>query len=131
MNHLTKEQLANLKQQLVETRMQLQSEIREELLRSDGEQWGDLAGQVHDPGEESVADLLVDTNITMVGKSVAQLREVEEALQRINMGSYGLCEDCGAEIPYERLKAYPTARRDLEHQAKFEKSFAEEGKPTI
>ena len=36
-----------------------------------------------------------------------QLREVEEALQRIDAGTYGICEACGREIPEERLEAVP------------------------
>jgi DnaK suppressor protein len=37
----------------------------------------------------------------------ARLREVEQALERIEDGSYGTCEACGKEIPEERLEAVP------------------------
>ncbi len=36
-----------------------------------------------------------------------QLREVEDALERIEAGTYGICEACGREIPAERLEAVP------------------------
>jgi DnaK suppressor protein len=36
-----------------------------------------------------------------------QLREVEDALGRIEAGSYGTCEACGKQIPEERLEAVP------------------------
>ncbi len=36
--------------------------------------------------------------------------ELREALARIDEGTYGKCERCGAEIPLERLEAIPTAR---------------------
>lgn len=36
-----------------------------------------------------------------------QLREVEEALGRIEADTYGTCEVCGKEIPEERLEAVP------------------------
>lgn len=130
MKHLTEEQRTALKQQLIETRQQLRSEIRDELLKTDEEQYGDLAGQVHDPADESVADLLVDTNIAVVSRYIGELREVEAALERFDMGSYGLCEECGGEIPFERLRVQPAARRDIEHQARFEKNFGEE-KPRL
>ncbi|MBD3379340.1 MAG: hypothetical protein GF408_02640 [Candidatus Omnitrophica bacterium] len=39
-----------------------------------------------------------------------EIREVEEALQRIGDGSYGRCLDCGEEIKIERLKALPYAK---------------------
>ena len=131
MNHLTESQVTSLKQQLLEARQQLRSEIRDELLKADQEQYGDLAGQVHDPADESVADLLVDTNIAVVSRYIAELREVEAALERMNEGSYGLCEECGGEIPFERLKVQPAARRDIEHQERFEKTFGESKKPRL
>ena len=36
-----------------------------------------------------------------------QLRQVEDALQRIEAGTYGTCSVCGKEIPVERLEAVP------------------------
>jgi DnaK suppressor protein len=36
-----------------------------------------------------------------------QLRQVENALARIDSGEYGRCESCGKEIPEERLEAVP------------------------
>ncbi|MCB2223794.1 MAG: TraR/DksA C4-type zinc finger protein [Actinobacteria bacterium] len=36
-------------------------------------------------------------------------REAEEALARIADGTYGVCAGCGADIPYPRLRALPTA----------------------
>jgi RNA polymerase-binding protein DksA len=130
MDHFTDEQLTQLKKQLLEARQQLRSEIRDELLKADEEQYGDLAGQVHDPADESVADLLVDTNIAVVSRYIGELREVESALQRMEMGSYGLCEECGGDIPFERLRVQPTARRDVEHQERYEKDFGE-AKPRL
>jgi DnaK suppressor protein len=38
------------------------------------------------------------------------LREVESALKRVSVGSYGVCESCGEEISPARLKAIPWAR---------------------
>lgn len=45
-----------------------------------------------------------------------QLEQIQWALQRIDDGSYGLCEDCGAEIPEDRLVALPLATRCLRCQ---------------
>lgn len=131
MNHLTDEQVDEIRQQLTEARSGLRSSIREELLRADNEQYSDLAGQVHDDGDDSVADLLIDTNIATVSRLISELRETEAALERIHQGSYGLCEDCGSEIPWARLKAQPTARRDIEHQERFERTFSGQGRPSI
>ncbi len=41
------------------------------------------------------------------GKLQARLHEIEEALRKLDAGTYGLCEKCGRVIPSERLKAIP------------------------
>lgn len=130
MSHLTKEQLAELKETLDVQRRQLRQDIRDELLRTDEEQYGELAGQVHDSGDESVADLLSDINTAVIGQSIKALREVEAAQERMREGYYGRCEDCEVEIPFERLKAYPSARRCITDQERYEKMH-DEGKASI
>jgi DnaK suppressor protein len=49
------------------------------------------------------------------------LEEVNEALERIKTGSYGVCVDTGKAIPYDRLKALPYAKRTVEAQKEQEK----------
>ena len=44
-----------------------------------------------------------------------QYNEVKAALERIENGTYGKCEDDGEEIPLERLKAFPAARTCIKH----------------
>lgn len=131
MTRLSDEQLNILRHLLNAERTRLRGEIRDHLLVTDREQYGDLAGQVHDAGEESVADLLTDVNVAVMGRLIIELREAEAALERINAGGYGLCEDCGIDIPYARLQAYPAARRCIEHQEQHEKQYAEEGRPSL
>ena len=47
--------------------------------------------------------------------------EIDEALQRLKDGSYGVCEDCGCAIAIERLLALPFARRCVKCKAVYEK----------
>jgi DnaK suppressor protein len=49
------------------------------------------------------------------------LQEVNEALERIKTGTYGVCVDTGEPISYERLKALPYAKRTVEAQKEQEK----------
>lgn len=48
--------------------------------------------------------------LTLVRKLREQLSEVDEALGRMDAGSYGRCQKCGQPIPEERLEALPAAR---------------------
>src|SRR3712207_3468680 len=43
-------------------------------------------------------------------RAVEAMANIERALARIDSGTYGSCEACGAEIPYARLEAIPYAQ---------------------
>lgn len=128
---LTDEQLARLRAALQERRGTLLDSIRSELQESDNEHFQDLAGRVHDSGEESVADLLSDLNLAIIDQHVDELRATEQALQRIAMGTYGVCVECGKPIEAARLDAYPTANRCIDHQRLYEKTHAGEQVPRL
>lgn len=44
-----------------------------------------------------------------------EIEEIKAALQAIEDGTYGRCQVCGKEIPYERLEALPTAMTCIDH----------------
>ncbi|HHM04213.1 MAG TPA: TraR/DksA family transcriptional regulator [Gammaproteobacteria bacterium] len=125
MASLSDAQLNTLRNSLKQRYAKLRKDIAEELARSEQEHYADLAGRVHDIGEESVADLLSDLNIAELDREINEVRDVEAALQRINMGSYGLCEMCGEPIGFERLQSQPAARRCVACQKKWEHSHGQ------
>lgn len=131
MSGLTDEQIRELKTTLRGERAQLLEVIRAELLRSDEESYTELAGRVYDVGDQSAADLLADLDLAAVDRELNELRDVEGALSRIAQGGYGRCEDCGADIEYERLRAYPTARRCLTDQRRHEQQYVHPQTPTL
>ena len=130
-SELTPQQLSELKNTLRQQRKTLLARIHEVLLQSDSEHYVDLSGKVHDVGEEAVAALLSDVNLAVIDHEINELRDVEQALSRIDSGSYGICIDCSAPIGYERLSAYPTAKRCLQCQQLYEKTHATANKPSL
>ncbi len=64
-----------------------------------------------DSGQATAEKALV---LSMAEGLVGMLREVDEALERIEKGTYGRCESCAVQIPYERLDARPVARLCVE-----------------
>jgi DnaK suppressor protein len=54
------------------------------------------------------------------GRHLSQLRAIEEALLRIDEGTFGICEDCGEKISPGRLNAMPFALRCVECQERHE-----------
>ncbi|MES2201338.1 MAG: TraR/DksA family transcriptional regulator [candidate division FCPU426 bacterium] len=76
----------------------------------------DLADQASDAYDRELASSLSEAER---GRLVA----VEKALERVEKGSYGVCENCEKTIPLQRLKALPFARlcidcQELEERAK-------------
>lgn len=57
-----------------------------------------------DVGDLSQLDQDEDIDYTLLTRHIERLREVEDALDRLEEGTYGICEDCGAAIKLERLK---------------------------
>ena len=128
---LTSEQKQQIQASLAARRAQLAGEIRSELIRAGHEHFADLAGEVPDAGESSVAALLVDQEFAIVRRQVEELSQVEAAQKRLQDADYGECDACGAEIGLQRLLAVPHATRCIACQAQHEKMFAHESTPKL
>ncbi|MCB1277493.1 TraR/DksA C4-type zinc finger protein [Prosthecobacter sp.] len=63
-----------------------------------------------------------DFALSLLGKEQDALYEINEALKRIETGTYGVCEGTGTKIPEERLEAMPFARFSVAYQEKIERS---------
>ncbi len=61
-----------------------------------------------------------DFALTLLSQGHDALQEIDEALERIANGAYGVCEMSGKQIPHARLKAIPFARFTVECQAQIE-----------
>ena len=55
---------------------------------------------------------------------INELRDIEAAMRRLNVGAYGVCIECDDELEVERLRAYPTAKRCLPCQQNYERNHA-------
>lgn len=77
-------------------------------VREDAEWEGEA---VADTAEQCEADMQSDLDLAMLAIHAELLQEIDEALSRIDNGTYGHCVDCGANIPGRRLEALPSATR--------------------
>ncbi len=64
-----------------------------------------------------------DFALSVLAKEQDALYEIEQALRRIQLGSYGICEMSSLKIPTARLEAIPFARLTVECQAQWEKEY--------
>jgi RNA polymerase-binding protein DksA len=129
--HLEPQQTATLKRTLRGSMETLREVIRQHLLKCDDDRARLLADRVRDAEDESVADLIVDLDLAEIDRDLEELRDVEAALARMQQGAYGTCTTCGGAIPYERLTAYPTAKRCHRCQGVYEKTYAQKGMSTL
>ena len=128
---LTTEQTRQLKSLISGRRNALIAELSEDVRKTRAERYGEVAGEVPDHGDESVAALIADLDQAELSRDVDELRDLEAAHERIANGDYGVCVDCGRDIGFERLRATPSAIRCIACQALHEKTFAGPGNPSL
>lgn len=78
-----------------------------------------------------MADVVADLNLAIVDRQVHEMRDIEAAKRRIKAGDYGVCVDCGAGIGFDRLMAYPTAKRCIVCQRQHERIYAGQARPSL
>ena len=129
---LTKTQLAKLERTLDQQYESLLEEGRDALEHGENQQYVELIDRAPaDSGDQATGDALADLNLAIIDRHVREIRDIEATRLRLREGSFGTCIDCGAGIGFERLLAYPTAKRCLVCQRQHEKTYAHEGNPTL
>lgn len=85
---------------------------RQELLGTARTEPEALAASLRTPDEVEFAVKTAQQDLTAATAELRsrELREIESALKRVALGTYGVCEGCGEEISANRLKALPWAR---------------------
>ena len=73
------------------------------------------------PADKATVRLLNDLALEAAGHHVARMQLLRHALAKFDDGSYGLCEECGADIGFSRLQARPVARLCIGCQTRLEK----------
>lgn len=128
---LTPQQAQELNGLISQRRNALLSEIRDDAHKARAERFGQVAGEVPDSGDESVAALIAELDQADWSRDLDELRGLEAASERIATGGYGVCVDCGRDIGFERLRATPAAIRCIDCQTRHEKTFAGPASPTL
>ena len=119
----TKKELEEFKQLLLEKKARLLKEVQE--------QQATAVNKPDEPGDvvDMATELLdQELNLSLTTAEIETLNEINDALERIEKGSYGVCIDSGEPINKVRLKALPEAKRTLEAQEKFDKIQKEKKK---
>ena len=86
---------------------------------------------VKDSVDLSVQDLNKEIALRLGEQSSKIVADIDQALLRMDEGSYGICGRCGRPIDERRLEALPTARYDAVCQAAIESANGEDDLPTL
>ncbi len=86
---------------------------------------------VKDVADMSVQDVNQEIEYRLSERASQTVADIDQALLRIDEGSYGVCARCGRDIPERRLEALPTARYDAECQTLIEQSSGEDEHATL
>jgi RNA polymerase-binding transcription factor DksA len=129
---LSPTQLSELNTKLDKRYESLLEEVRVELEHSENQQYVELIGRTPaDIGDQAVADLLADLELGIVDRHIQEIRDVDAAKARIRDRTLGTCIACGGAIDFERLLAYPTAKRCFACQQQRERTYAHQATPKL
>lgn len=111
------------RQRLLDLRDQITDSIygiQNDTIRNPGD-GSDTSGSGMHQGDAGSDAYDRDFALSMLSNEANALGEIEEALHRLDLGTYGVCEESGQKIPKPRLEAIPFARLTVECQAAKEK----------
>lgn len=117
--HLTTGQRALLKVELQLRQRQLDRQLD---THQDGQTRADHAREVLERDYDDAPQRAMDREVDMALSDIdlQTLGAISRALQRIDDEDFGLCGDCGAEIPFDRLKVEPYALRCVRCESRHE-----------
>lgn len=118
---LKKTDIAKFKKRLEEMRDQMTNLIRD--TSEDVKSADETKGYSQHQADEGTDDFHRTITLEVTSKEFDILRQIEHALDKIEEGTYGICDISGEEIPLARLEAIPYAAMTVKAQEKFEKGL--------
>jgi len=95
--------------------------LREELQLKTSEQIDEKGNAFGKRGEASLGSSEFEKGLALAQRTREQLAEVERALEKLDGGTYGVCDSCGKPIPPDRMEAIPQTNLCLDCKAKQER----------
>lgn len=115
---ITNDQLKQCKHALLERQSELISQVQDHFgtsLEITKQSMDELSNYDNHPGDMGTEMFEREKDIALNEHAEKELQDINAALHAIADGTYGICSECGKDIPFERLEAIPTADRCFEH----------------
>lgn len=110
---------------LLEARAKLEAAVTrhtdEALKKSGKDDAGDLSGYSQHLADAGTDTADRDFALNLIASEQAQIKEIDDALERMRLGTYGACEITGRPIPASRLASVPQTRYSIEGQKELER----------
>lgn len=103
---------SELKRMLEDRQREIHADVQGRMrdVRDEGS-WGGKLNEVFDAVETSEADIQGEIEFALIQMKSETLNKINDALSRLEQGTYGNCFECGEEIGEKRLRALPFAVR--------------------
>lgn len=111
----------NLRKMLMEKQKELEKRITEEIGARVSEDIRAKLGSTLDEGDLSSAEEFRDVDFGILAMYSETLKDIREAVDRLEKDIYGYCEECGQQIDRRRLEVMPFARYCIDCQREHEK----------
>ena len=109
-----------LRKLLINKREEILREAKEEISKYIKGETSQLVETALDDGDWSIINLIEDINLRQLSTHKETLLKIDEALRKLDEGTYGTCEECGDAINEARLKVMPFAIYCIDCQEKRE-----------
>ena len=108
---MNRDRYSELKRILEERRREIMGQVQGKIRDVRAEGANNPNSGVLDAAETSEADIQDDIEFALIQMKSETLNKIEEALHRLEEGTFGYCFECGEEISEKRLRALPFAVR--------------------
>ena len=123
----SKNRLLDLKKALISKKENILKEVKEEISKYVSGENKQLVDTANDEGDWAQIDISEDLSLQRLAAHRKMMYNIEEAVRKIEEGTYGICEDCGEEISEKRLLVLPAATLCVDCQENREQVEALEG----
>jgi len=120
---MDEQELSQFKKQLESMKVEINSDVEKTLTEMTSQ-----TGNIPDPNDRATMESDRSFELRIRGRERKLMEKVDEALARIEDGTYGICAGCGEEIAVKRLQARPVAKFCIDCKTKQEQQEKEQGR---
>ena len=120
---MNEQELLAFKQQLEAMKTEINADVEQTLTDMTSQ-----TGNIPDPNDRATMESDRSFELRIRGRERKLMEKIEEALARIEDGSFGTCAGCGEDIAVKRLQARPVAKFCIDCKTRQEQKEKEQGR---